>query len=45
MSGSPIRSFVALDVFSPEIVRNVRALQREISEADDVERLIKWMTS
>jgi 2'-5' RNA ligase len=41
MSGSPIRSFVALDVFSPEIVRNVRALQREISEAGLVGKAVE----
>ncbi len=33
MSSHLIRSFVAVDVFSPEIVREVRAIQQELLEA------------
>ncbi|MEM0481294.1 MAG: RNA 2',3'-cyclic phosphodiesterase [Nitrososphaerota archaeon] len=33
MSSHLIRSFVAVDVFSPEIVRGVRAIQQELQEA------------
>jgi 2'-5' RNA ligase len=33
MSSHLIRSFVAVDVFSPEIVRGVRAIQQELIEA------------
>lgn len=33
MSAHLIRSFVAVDVFSPEIVREVRAIQQELLEA------------
>jgi 2'-5' RNA ligase len=40
LSGELIRCFVAVDVFSPEIVRSVTALGRELEEAGLVGKLV-----